>query len=413
MTDRQRMIITFKPKDRRQDTTTDKVDIVQAITDDDNAPTFLTAEMVSMGRAAPSRVDFDSLGYDVNRYDAPIVVTMLSEDEADRLRADPNVRDVEHDGEMFAMGPTTGLVLENVPEVASETVPTGVSAIGAPDAWSFSQGKAIKVFVLDTGIDGSHPDLAANLRAGRSFVPDESTTDDFNGHGTHCAGTIAAALNGSGVVGVAPAAYLHPVKVLNRTGSGAWSGLIAALDWVMDKKGQRIASMSLGGASAPTALEQMCDAAAADGVLLVAAAGNSGPPPGRARSSVGAPAQYDSVIAVSAIDSNNAIASFSSRGPEVELCAPGVQVLSTWPGGGYRRLNGTSMACPHVAGTAAVAWGSHRWGTNDELRRLLALTADALGVPGRDDLFGFGRVDAHQASAWSLKPGPGSVPGLP
>ncbi len=120
---------------------------------------------------------------------------------------------------------------------------------------------------------------------------------------------------------------------------------------------------------------------------------------------------YDSVIAVSAIGSDNTLASFSSRGPKIELCAPGVQILSTAPGGGYQQMSGTSMACPHTSGVAALAWGAHRYQTNVVIRRLLAYTADELGNPGRDDHFGFGRVDANQATL-STSPPP-AVPGLP
>jgi subtilisin len=166
--------------------------------------------------------------------------------------------------------------------------------------------------------------------------------------------------------------------------------------------------MSLGG-TAPSAVQTMCDLAFSRGVLLVAAAGNSGGP-------VEHPARYGSVIAVSAIDAANQLAAFSCRGPEIELCAPGVDVLSTVPGGGYARLSGTSMACPHVSGAAALAWSTHRFAPagvalNVTIRRLLASTADNLGIPGRDNNFGFGRVDAEQAAfEFAVPP---AVPGLP
>jgi subtilisin len=229
-------------------------------------------------------------------------------------------------------------------------------------------------------------------------VPDESTTNDYHGHGTHCAGTVAAAMNGQGVVGVAPAAYLYAVKVLNRYGSGQYSWIIAGIDWCVSKKRMNVISMSLGGGADVNALQKMCDTAYAEGVLIIAAAGNSGPPPAGQPSSVGYPARYDSVVAVSAIGSDNVIAGFSSRGPEVELCAPGVQVLSTYPVNNYHKMSGTSMACPHVAGAAAMAWGSHRFQNNRTIRTLLQQSADNLGNPGRDPLYGFGRVDAWQAT---------------
>jgi subtilisin len=195
------------------------------------------------------------------------------------------------------------------------------------------------------------------------------------------------------------------VKVLSRTGSGAWSSLIAGIDWCINKKNLDILSMSLGGSSAPSALEAICKAAWNQGAILIAAAGNDYGGP------VSHPAKYKSVIAVSAIDSSNVLAVFSNKGPEIELCAPGVQVLSTKMGGGHVRMSGTSMACPHVAGAAAIAKGSHRYADNVTIRRLLAQTADFLGTPGRDDEYGFGRVDPHQA-AFSSAPPP-AMPGLP
>jgi subtilisin len=137
----------------------------------------------------------------------------------------------------------------------------------------------------------------------------------------------------------------------------------------------------------------MCEAAYNDGVLLVAAAGNSGP----GNNTVGYPAKYPHVMAVSAIDSSDTIAGFSSRGPEIEICAPGVSVLSTTRGGGYGRMNGTSMACPHVSGVAALAWGSHRSANNKQVRWLLNVFADKVGDKDPEK-YGSGRVDANQSA---------------
>jgi subtilisin len=400
------IIVTFKRKDKRADKKKDKVEIVRAAID--RTMTFFDASAVTP--AALRGLDPVEIGYDVNQFEAPIVTLQVTDKEAAALRKDPNVARVEEDGLMYALpvGYDTGtLLFENQPTVQAETVPVGINQIKAPLAWDATRGKGVKVAVLDTGIDFNHPDLAPNYKGGVSFVPDETNPMDYNRHGSHCAGIIAAALNGLGVVGVAPAAYLYAVKVMSRSGSGNWSWLIAGLDWCT-KNGIHVASMSLGG-TAPSAVQTMCDLAFSRGVLLVAAAGNSGGP-------VDHPARYAGVIAVSAIDAANQLASFSCRGPEVELCAPGVDVLSTVPGGGYARLSGTSMACPHVSGAAALAWSTHRFpppglALNVAIRRLLATTADNLGNPGRDNNFGFGRVDAEQAAfEFAVPP---AVPGLP
>jgi subtilisin len=400
------MIVTFKPKDKRSDKKKDKTEIVQAAVARPLA--FVCSAALPKNGAMPQAVEPAAIALDVNFYEAPIVAARMSAKEAAALRKNPNVASVEEDGRMYALDDTARLLVEGQPVVQAETVPQGVAQIKARAAWQVGRGKGIKVAVLDTGIDYNHPDLSVNYRGGVSFVPDETSVLDRHGHGTHCAGTIGAALNGQGVVGVAPAAYLYAVKVLSAAGSGNWSLLIAGLDWCI-ANGIHIASMSLGAEEAPTAVQTMCDLAFSRGVLLVAAAGNSGGP-------VGAPAKYGSVIAVSAIDSANLIAPFSCRGPEIELCAPGVDVLSTIPNNGYGRMSGTSMACPHVSGAAALAWGAHRFppaemACNVAIRRLLAATADNLGVPGRDELFGFGRVDAEQASFQLEAPPP--VPGLP
>ena len=385
---RQTHIITFKPKDQRADTRSDKQELVRSALATDLQ--FLAADDVSrQGRAVASAQDMELVGYDVNRYEAPILMAHLTDDEAQEVAGHQDVLRVEQDQPMHALD----LQREDQPDPLAQTIPAGITQIHAPEAWQSSQGKGIKVFICDTGIQSDHPDLKANLHEGRSFVPTESTTEDFHGHGTHCAGTVAATFNDIGVVGVAPYAYLHPVKVLSGSGSGSFSWLIAALDWIATKKGARIASMSLGGASAPQALGDMCKAVYEKGVLLVAAAGNSGP----GNDTVGYPAKYPHVVAVSAVDGNDVIANFSSRGPEVEVAAPGVQVLSTIRNSGYGRMSGTSMACPHVAGVAALAWGSHRGATNKQIRWLLNAYAERVGNGDRN-LYGSGRVNANNSA---------------
>lgn len=402
-TERKRMIVTFKPKDKRADKTTDKADILRS-------EVGIALHVVDSGTAAftdslSEADDLDHLALDINEYEVPVMVASLTDEEIAALKKNGNVAALEEDTLCYALG-ADALLVEGQPSISAETIPAGVAQIKAPPAWGCSRGAGVRVAVLDTGIDFEHPDLRPNYRGGVSFISSEPTPMDFNGHGTHCAGTIGAAINGSGVVGVAPAADLFAVKVLPRSGGGPWSGVIAGIEWAIRQR-IHIVSMSLGADSAPSAVEAMCNLAWNRGLLLVAAAGNTRPNGGP----VDAPAKFRSVIAVGAITSSNTRAPFSDNGPEVELCAPGVDVLSTMPRNSYGRMSGTSMACPHVAGAAALAWGSHRFSNNVTIRRLLAWTADDLGTPGRDPHFGFGRVDAYQAAATFVQPP--VVPGLP
>lgn len=400
---RKSVIITFKPKDKREEKKKDKLQIIES--EISSKVSFTESETMSPGVALARNLEPEEVGFDINRYEVPIVTASLTDKEIKNLQGNPNVATVEDDGPVYALETAPrvdNLLLEGQPTVLAETIPLGVSQVKAPPAWDSSRGKGIRVAVLDTGIDGLHPDLIANYKGGVSFVPGESPADG-NGHGTHCAGTIGAALNGIGVVGVAPAASLYAVKVLSNSGNGNWSWLIAGISWSIANK-MRVLSMSLGGGSAPGALEAMCNLAFAKGLLLVAAAGNSGAPPAGAPTSVLFPGRYKNVIAVSAIDSASALAPFSSRGPEVELCAPGVNILSTIPGGGYGLKSGTSMACPHVSGGAAVAWGAHRFANNVTIWNLLASTAFNLGPPGWDVNFGYGRIDVDLAAGALVPP---------
>ncbi|MDD5302288.1 MAG: S8 family peptidase [Elusimicrobia bacterium] len=231
----------------------------------------------------------------------------------------------------------------------SAGVPWGVTRVNAPAAWSGGQGAGVKVAVIDTGIDCTHPDLQCDFGSGKNIVDPSATPMDDNEHGTHVSGTIAGRGKG-GPVGVAPKATLIPVKVLDGSGSGSLSDIVKGINWAT-KAGVDVINMSLGGASGSPALERAVKQALAAGVVVVCAAGNSGPD----ADTVGFPAGYPGVIAVAASDSNDQVAKFSSRGDAVAFIAPGVDIMSTIPGGGTAKLSGTSMASPHVAGLAALA----------------------------------------------------------
>ncbi|MDO8473254.1 MAG: S8 family peptidase [Dehalococcoidia bacterium] len=263
-------------------------------------------------------------------------------------------------------------------------------------------GSGVKVAIIDTGIDLAHPDLSANIAGGYNVITAGATPpQDDNGHGTHVAGIIAASDNTLGVIGVAPQASLYAVKVLDRTGSGYYSDIVTGLQWAVTNHMQ-VVNMSLGGSMDDPALHAAVIAANNAGIVIVAAAGNSGPTP----NSVGYPGAYPEVIAVSAVDSTNTVAYFSSNGPQVQLAAPGVAVLSTYWSAGtstYATLSGTSMATPHVAGIAALVINSGVRDTNgdglinDEVKTRLDSTSTDLGSPGRDNYYGFGLVNALAA----------------
>jgi subtilisin len=271
---------------------------------------------------------------------------------------------------------------------AAQRLPWGIARVKAPAAWTNARGAGVKVAVIDTGIERSHPDLAPRLKGGWNAVAKTDDYNDDNGHGTHCAGTIAATDDGQGVVGVAPEADLYGVKVLDENGSGTFDDVIAGMQWAVDN-GMQIASMSLGASRGNPSLEAAVAAMEKAGVLLIAAAGNSG-------GSVGFPAAYPGAVSVAASDSADKLAYFSSRGPEVDLIAPGVDVDSTYLGGTWDSLSGTSMATPHVSGLAALYFSAHRGASASAARAALTSAATKLpavpdigqgaGLPGADAL---------------------------
>ena len=225
-------------------------------------------------------------------------------------------------------------------------VPWGVARVHASAAWERSRmGEGVKVGVIDTGIDGTHPALKANYKGGFNAVTPGAEPKDDHGHGTHVSGTIAAA--SPEVVGVAPKASLYGIKVLDAKGNGSYANILAGLEWAVTNR-MNVVNMSLGGPPSP-ALEEAVKKTLAAGVSIIAAAGND------PKAEVSAPGRYDGVIAVSASTSQDGIASFSSTGKQVAFIAPGYQVPSTWPGGGMKTLSGTSMATPHVTGLAVLA----------------------------------------------------------
>jgi minor extracellular protease Epr len=316
----------------------------------------------------------------------PAAAVSLPPAAVEALRRNPNVAYIEPDFEVHLVP----LAKPGPPPQPAETVPWGVEKIGAPSVWGSYTGSGVRVAVLDTGIDVKHPDL--KVAGGASFVKGSKGYGDDNGHGTHVAGIIAALDNEIGVVGVAPGAELYAVKVLNKQGSGFISWVVAGIEWSISS-GMQIISMSFGSTSDSTTLHRVITVAYSRGIVLVAAAGNSGPGYG----TVEYPAKYGEVIAVGATDASDKAASWSSRGPELELVAPGVSIYSTYKGGTYATLSGTSMACPHVAGTVALMLQKKPGLKPYEVRERLQRSAVDLGSEGWDSTYGYGLVNAYKA----------------
>ncbi|NBC03509.1 MAG: S8 family serine peptidase [Bacteroidetes bacterium] len=294
------------------------------------------------------------------------------------------------------------------PVLRKQPVPWNISMINAPAAWNRGyKGNGVKVAVLDTGI-ANHNDLS--ISGGVSFVNGVSSYDDGHSHGTHCAGVIGARNNFIGVVGVAPLCDLYAVKVLSDSGSGYSSWVIAGMDWCIQND-INVASMSLGSKSSPSVAYanavRRCQEA---GVTVVTSAGNSGNDPNFPW--VGSPGNaYQlsnskaSPIAVGAVNQSSTIAGFSSRDGNhdewnrVTVVAPGVDVNSTVLNNGYDEKTGTSMACPHVAGLAALLYEKFPGISPINVERRITATSTDLGGPGFDEPHGYGLINCDLATA--------------
>ncbi|MER7517712.1 S8 family serine peptidase [Streptomyces sp. NPDC126499] len=288
------------------------------------------------------------------------------------------------------------------------TLERSTAQVHAPEAWAADyDGTGTKVAVLDTGADAEHPDLKGRIAASENFT-DSDTADDRQGHGTHTLSTVggSGAASGGRKKGVAPGADLLNGKVLNDSGSGATSWIIAGMEWAV-AQGADVVSMSLGNPSETDCTDPMSVAAEQlgreEGTLFVVAAGNSGP----SLNTVSSPGCAPSVLTVGATDRDDSTASFSSRGPTTlghtlkpEIAAPGVAISAAAAGGrgvyAYQGMSGTSMATPHVAGAAAILRQRHPDWTAQRIKAALVSSADS-GVPGDVREVGGGRLDVKAA----------------
>ncbi|MDW8279371.1 MAG: S8 family peptidase [Anaerolineales bacterium] len=267
--------------------------------------------------------------------------------------------------------------------------------IRAPQGWEVTTGShLVTIAIVDSGVDQTHPELAPKLLPGYDFVNADADPQDDNGHGTHVAG-IAAAMsnNGVGMAGVSWGARILPVKVLNASNTGTYSNVAAGIVWATDQ-GAHIINLSLGGASPSLTLENAVNYAAAHGVLMAAAAGNTG-------GALLYPARYPAVIAVASTNAANLRAPSSAFGPELDLSAPGVSIYSLAIGGGYTTLSGTSMSAPHVSGALALLL-SMSGVSPAQARSYLEASALDLDAPGWDIFTGYGLIQLDAALLLAL-----------
>lgn len=299
---------------------------------------------------------------------------------------------------------------------------TSVGKIGAPAAWQAGQdGTGVTIAVLDTGIDAAHPDLAGRVVAERNFTTDPDARDG-NGHGTHVASTAAGtgAKSGGKFKGVAPGAKLLNGKVLDATGSGFFSDIMLGIDWAV-AQGADIVNLSLGGPDAPgiEPMEAQINTLSAEkGVLFAVAAGNDGH---AGAGTIGMPGSADAALTVGAVDDQDRLAGFSSRGPRVgdsglkpDVTAPGVDITAAAPTAmpgqdpaGYTTMSGTSMAAPHVAGAAALLKQKHPGWSGSRIKSALVGSA----VSGNHTPYeeGTGRIAVDRAIGQSVVAEPASL----
>lgn len=271
------------------------------------------------------------------------VAIELTESEADKLALSPNVKGIYPDMVVNFGLPDVSINAKPAPQPVAQSTPWGITRIGGS-----ADGTGKTAWIIDTGIDMDHPDLKVDQTRGKNFVTPSALPDDDNGHGTHCAGIVAALNNNLGVIGVAAGATVVPIKVLNRRGSGDYSLIIAGVDYVAanGKAGDAV-NMSLGG-PAYEPLDNAILSLASKGIKVALAAGNESQ---NANNVSPARVNGTNIYTISAMGTGDLWATYSNFGnPPVDYCAPGSSIYSTYKSGGYATLSGTSMATPHVCG---------------------------------------------------------------
>lgn len=261
--------------------------------------------------------------------------------------------------------------------------------IGAPFAWDASQGNGITIAILDSGVDPNHPDLSSKIVPGWNFYENNSNTSDVYGHGTKVAGAAAAITNNlAGVAGVAGQARIMPIRVSGTDGYATWSAISSGLIYAADH-GAKVANLSFLGLTDSSSTRSAAQYMKNKGGLVVVSGGNTG--------ALQAYAVTTSMIAVAATDANDTRASWSSYGNYISLAAPGAGIWTTTNGGGYGSASGTSFSSPVTAGVVALMMAANPNVKNMDIEQILFSSAVDLGPVGRDQYYGYGRVDADKA----------------
>lgn len=261
--------------------------------------------------------------------------------------------------------------------------------INAPSAWDISTGAGVTIAILDTGVDGTHPDLAARMVPGYNTYDNNTNTADVQGHGTMCAGTAAAIGNNSiGTTGVAWNANIMPIRISDRRANGYSSTIAAGITWAGDH-GAKIASISFGPLNGSSTVIAAAQNFQNKGGVVLNSGGNSGV--------LESYSNTEYMITVAATDPNDVRTSWSTYGNFIDVAAPGLEIWTTARGGGYSNPSGTSFSCPLTAGIVALMVSVNPALSPVQIQNILTSTSLDLGVAGWDQYYGFGRVDASAA----------------
>ncbi len=386
---------------------TDIGDITKGIEGEDSAP-FVEGELLVQTRAGVGREKLkkevlDGLGASIQE-DIPRINTKRIKVPAKAqrmirayLKKHPHIKYVEKNYLAEAA---------SIPNDDSYATQWHLPAISAPSAWDISTGSSsVSIAIADSGVDPTHPDLAAKLLPGYNFVSNNTDTRDIYGHGTKVAGAAAAiSNNNAGIAGVAWINPIVPLVVADSTGYATYSNMAKAIIHAADN-GIRVINLSFAGSSSSTTLQNAVNYAWNKGTILFASAGNYG------TSTPQYPAACNHAVAVTATTSSDTRSSFSSYGSWVTVAAPGSSILTTTNGGGYASVSGTSFSSPITAGLAALILSVKPGLTAEQVVDILKQNSDDLGVAGFDQYFGYGRINAYKSltAAGGSAPQPGDT----